>query len=32
MDDFSTWVLMTAPLTGLALIVVTAIAAVVAHA
>jgi len=32
MDDFSTWVLMTAPLTGLALIAVTAIAAVVAHA
>jgi len=32
MDDFSTWVLMTAPLTGLALIVVTAIAALVAHA
>jgi len=32
MDDFSTWVLMTAPLTGLALIVVTAIAALLAHA
>jgi hypothetical protein len=32
MDDFSTWVLLSAPVTGLVLVVITAIAALVAHA
>jgi len=32
MDDFSTWVLISAPVTGIALIVITALAALVAHA
>jgi len=29
MDDFSTWVLLAAPLTGLAVVIVTALAALV---
>lgn len=32
MDDFSTWILISAPVTGFALIVITAIAALVVHA
>jgi hypothetical protein len=31
MDDFSTWFLMAAPITGLAVIIITALAALAAH-